>query len=381
MDLIIIILAAAAVILLVIILVQVNKTSKSGSGVKELGTQLNSAKMELGQNLSLLSQQMAKGLGDVRTEIGQDIHGEFNSTNEILIRRINDLNEKVNGTLEENFTKTNETFQNVIKRLTVIDEAQKNMEKVSTNIVSLQEILTDKKTRGIFGEVNLNIILANIFGEGNRGNDENKIYDIQHSLPGGVIADAVINAPEPLGLVCIDSKFPLENYRRMVDKSLPEADRTAAERVFKTDVKKHIDAIADKYIISGVTAEQAIMFVPAEAIFAELYAYHDDIIQYSQKRSVMITSPTTLVSSLSTILMVIRDMERNKYAKEIQENLKKLSVEFDRYRTRWDSLSRHIDTVSKDVKEINTTTDKIASKFSKINNADKILIVDSEEEE
>jgi len=384
-----IILGIAAVVLIIVVLILVIKNGNANSKNRDLEREVLNAKMEINQNVSNLGNQMAHGfgtvrtelgkdLGDARAEIGKDIHDEIGKTNEMLIQRIRELNEKVNGTLEENFKNTNKTFQSVIERLTVIDEAQKKMETVSTNIVSLQEILTDKKSRGIYGEVNLNIILANIFGEANKGPDGMKIYDIQHSLTGGVIADAVVNAPDPLGMICIDSKFPLENYRRMLDKSLTETDRINAERNFKIDVKKHIDAISDKYIINGVTADQAMMFVPAEAIFAELYAYHDDLIQYAQKKKVMITSPTTLVSSLSTILMVIRDMERNKYAREIQDNLKKLSVEFDRYRLRWDNLSKHIETVSKDVKEINTTTDKIANDFTKINNADRSYIIDNE---
>ena len=179
---------------------------------------------------------------------------------------------------------------NVIERLSKIDEAQKKIETLSSDIVSLQSILTDKKTRGIFGEVNLKHILTSVFGEKN-----DKIFRLQYTLSTGVIADSVVFAPEPLGTIAIDSKFPLEHYQLMVDKKLTQDMRDYYEKLFKQDMKKHIDAISSKYIISGETTDQAILFLPAEAIFAEINAYHQDIIDYAYKKRVWITSPTTLI--------------------------------------------------------------------------------------
>ena len=202
------------------------------------------------------------------------------------------------------------------------------------------------------------------------GDKNDAIYQEQYTFSNTSIADAVLFAPEPLGVVAIDSKFPLENYRIMVDKNRSKLDREAAEKLFKSDVKKHIDAISSKYIIPGETSDQAIMFLPAEAIFAEINAYHQDIIEYAYKKRVWITSPTTLMSTLTTIEVIIKNQERDKYAKVIQEELQKLSVEFGRYRERWDKLSRSIETVSKDVAEINTTTDKITKRFDSINSVD-----------
>ena len=153
----------------------------------------------------------------------------------------------------------------------------------------------------------------------------------------------------------------------MVDKNVSQKDRETASKLFKSDVKKHIDAISSKYIIEGVTSNQAIMFLPAEAIFAELNAYHSDILEYAYKKRVWITSPTTLMSTLTTIQVIIKNIERDKYAKVIGEELNKLSVEFSRYKERWDKLSRSIQTVSKDVEEIHTTTNKITKRFDSIN--------------
>ena len=312
---------------------------------------------------------MTKDISDFQIQFGKELRNDFDKLNEKIEERLISINEKVNERLDINFDKTNKTFSNILERLSKIDEAQKKIDGLSTEIVSLQSVLTDKKTRGIFGEVNLNYILTNVFGENN-----NKIYDIQHHMSNGSIADAIIYAPEPLGTICIDSKFPLENYQKMTDKKLYNMERDNATKLFKSDVKKHIDAIASKYIILNETTDQAIMFLPAEAIFAEINAYHSDLLEYAYKNRVWITSPTTLMSTLSIIQMILKNMERDKYAKIIHSELNKLSIEFDKYKVRWDKLSRSIDTVTKDVKDINITTDKITKRFEAINGVDNNLI-------
>ena len=272
------------------------------------------------------------------------------------------INEKVNERLDQNFEKTNKTFMSVIERLSKIDEAQKKIENLSTDIVSLQSILTDKKTRGIYGEVNLKHILTSVFGEKN-----DKIFRLQYTFSTGVIADSVLFAPEPLGTICIDSKFPLEHYQMMVDRKISQEMRNNYEKMFRMDMKKHIDAISSKYIIPGETTDQAILFLPAEAIFAELNAYHTELLEYAYKRRVWITSPTTLISTLTTIQIIMKNMERDKYAEVIHKELQLLDSEFGRYKERWDKLYRSIETVSRDVKDIHTTTDKITKRFNSIN--------------
>lgn len=317
------------------------------------------------ERLGKLETNTIKELGEFKNDINKNINEDFNKLNDRIEERLRIINEKVNERLDLNFEKTNKTFTSVLERLSKIDEAQKKIEGLSNDIVSLQSILTDKKSRGIFGEVNLKHILVSVFGENNKN-----IYQLQHSFDNGTIADCVLFAPEPLGVIAIDSKFPLENYQNMVDRNNSELLRNQAEKNFKNDMKKHIDAISSKYIIPGVTADQAILFLPAEAIFAELNAYHQDLINYSYNKKVWITSPTTLISTLTTLQIIMKNVERDKFAKVIQEELKLLSVEFGRYRERWDKLSRSIDTVSKDVKELNTTTDKITKRFNTINQVD-----------
>lgn len=317
------------------------------------------------ERLGKLETSLTKELGEFKGDINRNINEDINKLNEKIELRLNMINDRVNERLDQNFEKTNKTFTSVLERLSKIDEAQKKIDNLSSDIVSLQSILTDKKSRGIYGEVNLKHILYSVFGDKN-----DKVYKLQYSFSNGTIADAVLFAPEPLGVVAIDSKFPLENYRIMVDKKFSQSDREFAAKSFKSDVKKHIDAIANKYIIDGVTSNQAIMFLPAEAIFAELNAYHSDIIEYAYKKRVWITSPTTLISTLTTIQVIIKNIERDKYAKVIGEELSKLSVEFSRYKERWDKLSRSIQTVSKDVEEIHTTTDKITKRFNSINSVE-----------
>ena len=314
------------------------------------------------ERLGKLELSMMKEMGDFKTELSRNTNKDFSDLNEQLERRLLAINEKVNTRLDENFEKTNKTFMNVIERLSKIDEAQKKIETLSTDIVSLQSILTDKKTRGIFGEVNLKHILTSVFGEKN-----DNIFRLQHTLSTGVIADSVVFAPEPLGTIAIDSKFPLEHYQLMVDKSLTQDMRDNYEKMFKQDMKKHIDAISSKYIISGETADQAILFLPAEAIFAEVNAYHQDIINYAYKKRVWITSPTTLISTLTVVEMIIKNMERDKYTSIIHEELNKLGLEFARYKERWDKLAKSIQTVNKDVENVTITTDKITKKFEAIN--------------
>ena len=314
------------------------------------------------ERLGKMETTVIKELGEFKINISKDLNDNFLSLNDRIDNRIRILDDKVNERLDQNFEKTNKTFTSVLERLSKIDEAQKKIDHLSSDIVSLQSVLTDKKTRGIFGEINLKHIMSNVFGENN-----DKIYRLQYSFDNNTIADCVLFAPDPLGVIAIDSKFPLENYQIMVDKNNSEFERLEAEKKFKLDVKKHIDAISSKYIIPGVTSDQAIMFLPAEAIFAEINAYHNDIIDYAYKKKVWITSPTTLISTLTTIQVIIKNMERDKYTSIIHKELNLLSEEFIRYKERWDKLSRSIDTVSKDVKDIHNTTEKITKRFNSIN--------------
>ena len=325
----------------------------------------NKENLDMIERLSRFEVNVTKEIGDFKNELSKEIISDFTKMDNTIEMRMDSINKKVHERIDQNFEKTNKTFNDVITRLSKIDEAQKKIDNLSTDILSLESVLTDKKTRGIFGEVNLNNILANIFGDKN-----DKLYKLQYKLPNETIADSVVFAPNPLGMIAIDSKFPLENYRIMVDRNLGDAERGIAYKQFKNDVKKHIDAISTKYIIPNVTGNSAMMFIPAEAIFAEINAYHTDLIDYAYKKRVWLVSPTTLISTLTMILMVIQNMERDKYANIIHEELNKLGLEFTRFKDRFDKLSRSIQTVNKDVESFQITTDKIKKKFDSISNVE-----------
>jgi DNA recombination protein RmuC len=317
------------------------------------------------ERLGRFETNITKEMGNFKSDLSKELNTDFGLLNEKIEYRLNLINEKVNERLDQNFEKTNKTFVSIVERLSKIDEAQKKIDNLSSDIVSLQGILTDKKSRGIFGEVNLKHILSSVFGEKN-----DQLYQLQYLFPNGTIADSVLFAPEPLGTIAIDSKFPLENYQMMVDKNRSLSDREQSEKQFKIDMKKHIDAIATKYIIKGITSDQAIMFLPAEAIFAEVNAYHNDLVEYAYKRRVWITSPTTLISTLTVIEVILKNMERDKYTSIIHEELNKLGTDFSRYKERWDKLSRSIQSVNKDVETFNITTEKIVKRFDSINHVE-----------
>ena len=329
------------------------------------------SKLETVERLEKSNNKMTEAFMNFSGETSKTINESFSSLNDRVSYNLEKINVRVEERLNEGFEKTNKTFVNILERLSKIDEAQKKIDSLSTNIVSLQDVLTDKKSRGTFGEVQLNHILSSVFGDNNF-----KIYEVQKMLSNGLIADAVIHIPEPVGMLCMDSKFPLENYQRMMDKNISDSERKIYERDFKQNVKKHINDISSKYIINGVTSEQAILFLPAEAIFAEINAYHQDLLDYASTKRVWIASPTTLMSVLSTVQVVLRNMEREKYAGIIQDELNKLGREFKLYKERWDSLAKNIKKVSDDVDKIHITSNKIEKKFDRIS---KVDIIDYDE--
>lgn len=303
-----------------------------------------------------------KDLFSFKDQLNKDLEAKFDRTNKAIQDKLQNIDNKVQENLNENFKKTNETFTGIIARLAKIDEAQKKIESLSTNVVSLQEVLTDKKSRGIFGEVQLTSLLKSVFGEGD------KYYKLQYKLSNEKLVDAMVDLPEPIGKLCVDSKFPLENFKRMFEGTLEE--KNSARKEFVKNVKKHIDDISSKYIIKGETAEQAVLFLPAEAIFAEIHAYHEDIIAYSQKHNVWIASPTTFMATLTTVQSVMMNMERSKYMSILHEEINKLGKDFGLYEKRWTDLTKHLATVTKDVNNINITTGKISKRFQRIMEVD-----------
>jgi len=273
-------------------------------------------------------------------------------------QRLGEISGKVNERLEEGFKKTNETFVSVMTRLQTIDDAQKKIDALTTNVVSLQNLLGSKSSRGALGERQLEDIVRNVLPE--------SVFEFQYTFPSGVRADCVLKLPEPTGMIAIDSKFPLENYERMISEG---ADKVTPG-VFKGDVKRHVDAIASKYIIPGITTNGAVMFCPAESVFAEIHAHHRDLVEYAQHRCVWITSPTTLMAVLNTARAVLKDVETRKQIHIIKDELGKLGKEFGRFDERMKRLADHIRQAHDDVKDVAITGKKISDKFAAIERAE-----------
>lgn len=268
--------------------------------------------------------------------------------------RLEQISGKVSERLDEGFKKTNETFTNVMTHLTKIDEAQKKIDGLATNVVSLQELLGDKRSRGAFGEVQLEGLVRNLLPE--------NAFEFQYTFDNKTRVDCVLKLPEPTGLIAVDSKFPLENYEGM----FAEGAERISPAVFKTGVRKHIDDIAIKYIIPGVTSDGAVMFIPAEAVFAEIHAHHRDLVEYAQKKRVWIVSPTTLMAVLNTARAVLKDTETRKQVHIIQEELSKLSKDFVLFDGRMKKLADHIRQAHEDAEKVQVSSRKITSHFARI---------------
>ena len=329
-----------------------------------LSTELNQTR----ESLHRLQLSLAANLGDTTDKLNARID-----------QRLEQIAGKVDERLDAGFRKTNETFVNVMQRLATIDEAQKKIETLTGSVVSLQELLGNKQSRGAFGEVQLEALVRNVLPPA--------AFEMQYTLSTGARVDCALKLPDPTGLVCVDSKFPLENYHRMLATGSSDADRALAQRLFRADVRKHVDDIAGKYIRQNETSDGAVMFVPAEAVFAEIHAHHSEVVDYAIGRHVWIVSPTTLMAVLNTARAVLKDFETRKEIHNIQEALGRLAVEFGRFDERLRELARHIRQANEDMEKIQVTGGKITQQFQRIESAEleppeepKLKVVDLREE-
>jgi DNA recombination protein RmuC len=328
-----------------------------------LSTQQDSLKREvLEQMLGKMAEQARANqelLQNTLRNMQQQITNQAETMTKTVDGRLDQISGKVNERLDEGFKKTNETFINVMTRLAVIDEAQKKIDHLTTNVVSLQQVLSDKSARGAFGEVQLEALVRDTLPPG--------VYEFQASVGDGrEKADCVLSMPDGISKMAIDSKFPLSNYRAAIDATLTDAQRNVARKQFATDVKKHINDIATKYVQPSAGADSAVMFVPSEAVFAEIVGHHPDIVAQAQAQRVWLTSPTNLMAVLHTVRAVIRDAETRKQALVIKTQLEKLGTDFGRFQERMDKLATHIRQASDDVQDVQISSRKITSGFERI---------------
>lgn len=301
--------------------------------------------------------QLQKSLSSMLNESQERLSQNFDKLSHLTEERLKHIGAHVQTQLGEGFEKTQATFSQITQRLALIDEAQKKITLLSQNVVSLQEILVDKRSRGAFGEIQLKHLIENAMPKDS--------YAFQHSLSNGLRVDCMLFLPPPSGDIAIDAKFPLESYQTFTDFSASEATKTQAKQQFKQDIKKHIIAISEKYILPETT-QGALMFIPAEAIFAEIHGHHPDLLDFAYQKKVWLASPTTMMAILNTANTVIREFATRNQMDLIQKHLRSLSKDFVRFEKRMDNLAKHLKMANDDATLVHTSAKKITQRFAQI---------------
>lgn len=258
---------------------------------------------------------------------------------------------------------TGQIVTDLRERLVRIDEAQKKIGDLSTQVVSLQEVLSNKQARGAFGEVQLNDLVQNALPP--------QAYEFQSTLSTGVRVDCLLHLPNPPGSIAIDAKFPLESYSAL--RAVPAGDAAAlaiAQRAFQQAIRKHIGDIRDKYIVSGETAESALMFLPSEAVYAELHANFTGLVEDSYRARVWIVSPTTMMATLNTVRAVLKDVRMREQAGEIQKTVGLLLEDVRRLDDRVEKLKSHFAATEKDLRDVDVSADRITKRGQRILDVD-----------
>ncbi|MDG1997084.1 MAG: DNA recombination protein RmuC [Emcibacteraceae bacterium] len=283
--------------------------------------------------------------------------------------RLDAVSKRVGDTITQSGEKTGESLEKLKERLAVIDEAQKNITDLSGQMVGLQDILSNKQARGAFGEIQLNDLVSSILPP--------SAYEFQATMENSKRADCLIKLPNPPGSIVVDAKFPLESYHRL-NQAENDNEKKLAKAAFRADIQKHVKDISEKYIIAGATAESALMFLPSEAVYAELHSNFSDVVEKSYKAKVWIVSPTTLMATLNTVRAVLKDARMRDQAGIIQKHVTTLMDDMDRLDTRVSNLRKHFDQADKDIDLIETSSRKIQSKAETI---EKIQVEDVEDVE
>jgi DNA recombination protein RmuC len=276
---------------------------------------------------------------------------------EMLHNRLDGVSSRINDGLKEQGETTAKSLGRIGKHLEVIDRAQENIKDLAGQVIGLQDILDNKQARGAFGEVQLENLVRSILPP--------SAYSFQASLKTGKRVDCLIKLPNPPGSICVDSKFPLESYHQ-IHKAEDDGALKRAQRDFRTAVLKHVTDIRDRYIIAGETAESALMFLPSEAVYAELYANFQDVVEQSYRARVWIVSPTTLMATLNTVRAVLKDARMREQAGVIQTEVQNLMGDIGRLDKRVENLQKHFDQANRDVHEIMTSSSKISRRAERI---------------
>lgn len=292
-----------------------------------------------------------------QSKIAQAINEQKLAVLKIMDEKLLAVTKSVGEGLRQNTVKTSETLTDLRERLAKIDAAQQKISSLSEQVVSLQEVLSNKQARGAFGEIQLNDLVTSILPP--------SAYEFQAVLSNTRRADCLLRLPNPPGSIVIDAKFPLESYSAL-RAATDDRGKIEAERFFRASVLKHIKDISEKYIISGETAESALMFLPSEAVYAELHANFTDVVEASYRAKVWIVSPTTLMATLNTVRAVLKDAKMREQAGVIQKEVGTLIEDITRLDSRIDSLSKHFKMANEDVDGIKISSAKIGRRIQKI---------------
>jgi DNA recombination protein RmuC len=347
------------------------------SRIAVIDTKVESSLRESIESKNKVNQDITQKLNELEKHNSESYKILSASLVEQINSRLDVIDNKVDQKLSLGFETTNKTFIQVSEKMARIDEAQKNIEKLGSEVLSVKDILSGNKTRGTFGETQLYHVLSNVYGE------NSLLYEKQYRLPYSVTyksvkiehptPDAVFKCEEPLGLVCIDAKFPLDNFKRIFEGESDEIKKKA-KNDFRSDVNNKIEEVRTKYIYKGVTADLALIFIPSEAVFSEINNSYPEIIDRANKNGVWFTGPSTLIAVLILLQSFNQRAVLNRSAKIIKDALNELSTQFKNFKERWDKLSAHIKTLGKDADNLDITSKKITSRFEKIETTNSDLI-------
>ncbi|MEL0031699.1 MAG: DNA recombination protein RmuC [Paracoccaceae bacterium] len=313
-----------------------------------------------GEKIQKLSEGQERLTGGLQTVSEAQAKAQLSLIN-MMEERLSKVQLQMNENLSHSSRRTAQSLGDLQQRLATIDKAQEKITKLSGDVLSLQDILSNKQTRGAFGEIQLTDIVSKALPSDG--------FDLQATLSNGRRADCLIKLPNPPGPIIIDSKFPLEAYEALRNAS-SEVETSAAVRLFKTSVRKHIKDISERYIIEGETADGAILFLPSEAVYAELHANYSEIVREGFSARVWIVSPTTCMATLNTMRAILKDARMREQAGAIRKELTSLYQDVDRLGVRVESLDRHFNQAAKDISDIKISADKAGRRAKRLDNFD-----------
>ena len=316
------------------------------------------------QLMEEMSQRIAKELFSFQQLLHQGMQSDLHMLQEDTTQRLFAMEKSMNQSIQIQLEHTGKVFSTMMQEMATMQEAQKRLHELSADIQGLQFILNDKKTRGIYGEIELYSLLEQAMG------DHVQRWQKQVKLSNGAIADAIIYGSETMPQIAIDSKFPLENYRRMMDPSFYKDEQKRLQNQFIADVKKHIQAIAQKYIIPQETADFAYLFLPAESLFSYIHANLPQLVEYGFQEHVYLVSPTTLMAYITAIKAIYLNAQRSANMAQIQTELKKLALEFERFTKRYTTVSNDYERTHENMRQLMITAEKLNKRFAAIANVE-----------